>query len=58
MIVVTEESDKSDPKMKRIKIPNVCKHFDVPYVNVVEMTKALKIRLVLDGPQRHNLFSE
>ena len=56
MVVVTQEKEVGI-ESKQIKIPNVCKQFDVPYVNVVEMLQALNVRLVLDGPQRHDLFS-
>ena len=56
-VVVTEESAKDDPKMKRVKIPNVCRQFGVSCINIVEMLKELDVRFILDGPQRHDLFT-
>jgi len=56
MVVVTQEKEVGI-ESKQIKIPNVCKQFDVPYMNVVEMLQALNVRLILEGSQRHDLFS-
>jgi hypothetical protein len=57
MTVVTEERFFTDPKTRSIKIPNVCVQFKIPCVKVVEMVKSLNVRLVLEGPIRHDLFS-
>ena len=56
MVVVTQEKPVN-AESTQIKIPNVCKQFDVSYVNVVEMLQALNVRLILEGSQRHDLFS-
>lgn len=39
-IVVTQESN-SRPKSAKVRIPDVCKHFDVPYMTRIQMLKAL-----------------
>ena len=57
MVVVTQEKYASGPKVEKIKLPNVCQQFEVPYMNVVEMLQALNVRLILEGSQRHDLFS-
>lgn len=33
---------------KRVKIPNVCEHFNVPYMNAYDLLRALNARFVLD----------
>jgi hypothetical protein len=50
MTVVTEESLVTDVRTKKIKIPNVCKEFGVPYINVAEMLKRLNVHLILENP--------
>ena len=43
-VVVTEEVFNHDIKRK-IPIPNVCKEFDVPYMNTFQMLHELEIKL-------------
>ena len=43
-IVVTEEVYSRDTK-KKIPIPNVCKEFDITYMNTFEMMRRLNIKL-------------
>lgn len=43
-VVVTQET--FEPNIKnRVKIPNVCERFNVPYVNAFEMLRLLAVRL-------------
>lgn len=42
--IVTHEEYKSDIKRK-IPIPNVCRAFDIPYINTFEMLRRLGVRL-------------
>ena len=46
--VVTMETDQP-LATARIKIPTVCKHFGVRVIRLYEMTRALRMRLVMDG---------
>ena len=42
-IIVTEE--KYEPNIKKnIKIPNVCKEFDIQYINLLQLMRELDIR--------------
>jgi Domain of unknown function (DUF4411) len=41
--LVTEEV-KVSPQSKSPKIPNVCEHFNVPYINTTALLRALKFR--------------
>jgi len=45
LIVVSEEVYNRDVK-KRVPIPNVCRQFDVEYVNTFDMLRELKIQFV------------
>lgn len=45
MIVVTHE--KPEPTGSKVKIPDVCRQFDVSYANTFEMLRRLKVRFVL-----------
>lgn len=47
--VVTHEVLNFEAKRKFI-IPNVCKHFDVPYMNTFELLHTLDARFVLQHP--------
>lgn len=42
-IIVTHEEYKPDVK-KRILIPNVCRAFNIPYINTFEMLRRLNVR--------------
>lgn len=44
-IVVTNEVFVSDPRSKKVKIPNVCRHYGVFYTTPFEMLKQLGINL-------------
>ena len=44
--VVTQETLLLGPGVKKIKIPNVCKYFDVSCVNVYQMLRTLEVKLV------------
>lgn len=46
-IVVTHEQFDSKSK-KRIKIPNICKHFLVPYIDTFEMLRELTVSFGLN----------
>lgn len=46
--VVTQESYHQDAKRKFL-IPNVCKHFNIPWINTFEMLDILQARFVLPG---------
>jgi hypothetical protein len=43
--VVTLETLITDPSAKRVKIPNVCAHFEVPYTNLFTMLTSLGMSL-------------
>jgi hypothetical protein len=47
MIVVTQET-LTDNQSKKIKIPNVCKQFNVEYINLFEMLKRLDVKFILE----------
>jgi len=44
LIVVTHESYNPDVK-KKVLIPNVCKHFNIPYKNLFDMLRELNFKL-------------
>ncbi len=44
--IVTYEKLVTD-ESKKVKIPNVCKHFNVPCINTYELLRTLKARFVL-----------
>ncbi|MGB9780655.1 DUF4411 family protein [Caldanaerobacter sp.] len=44
-VVVTHEEFKSDIKRK-VPIPNVCRAFNVPYINTFEMLRSLGIKFI------------
>lgn len=46
--VVTSEKKVPDVS-KKVKIPNVCEHFNVPYINSFELLRTLNAQFVL-GP--------
>ena len=46
-IVVTQEASAPEAK-NRVPIPNVCRQFNVPYLNTFEMLRQLGVRFVLD----------
>jgi hypothetical protein len=46
LIVVTSESKVSE-ESKKIKIPNICTHFDTKYCNLYSMLQELNIKLEL-----------
>jgi hypothetical protein len=48
MVIVTQEKFIVDPKATRIKIPNLCKQFDVECINLFGMLKQLNVRFVLE----------
>ncbi len=47
--VVTQEKLLLGAGIKKIKIPNVCKEFEVPCMNVFDLLRLLKIKLVNGG---------
>lgn len=47
-IVLTNEQFRADVK-NRVPIPNVCKQFDVPYVDTFAALKDLSARFVMEG---------
>jgi hypothetical protein len=44
LTVVTHEEYNPDNK-KKVLIPNVCKQFNVPYINTFQMLRSLQVRL-------------
>ena len=49
MTIVTEEV--YDPRIRRrIPIPNVCKQFNVPYINTFDMLKQLAVQFTWSAP--------
>lgn len=48
--IVTHEVLAPD-NSKKIKIPNICKHFDVNYITSFDLLDVLQARLVIERPQ-------
>ena len=46
-VVVTHEKFSANAK-SRVLIPNVCRKFNVPYLNTYEMLRQLGVRFILD----------
>jgi Domain of unknown function (DUF4411) len=44
--VVTQEKFLAGPDVKKIKIPNICKFFGIPCINVYELLRMLEVKLV------------
>jgi hypothetical protein len=49
-VVVTHEELSPDAK-KRVPLPNVCKHFGVPWIDTFAMLRELKPRFVMEKPE-------
>lgn len=45
--VVTHEKLVIDPKNKKVKIPNICKEFGVPCIDIYDLLRVLKAQFVL-----------
>lgn len=45
-LLVTDETFEPNIK-RRVKIPNICKEFNIEYINTFEMIRRLKIKLIV-----------
>lgn len=45
--VITQEKEVGT-NSKKIKIPNICNHFEVPYLNIFELLRQENVKLVLE----------
>lgn len=44
-VVVTQEGDQPQARKKRIPIPNVCKAFDIHWIDIYQMLRNLRIKI-------------
>ena len=49
LTIVTHEVDNPEVR-KRVPIPNVCRQFDIPYIDTFEMLRRLDVRFEWRGP--------